>query len=83
MFNKIITAFKGLDKLTKLIINNGLIFCAIICLISIILLVTYNFSFTLPILFSAGLVLFRLSLIFGIEFIICGFVVDGIKKQMI
>ena len=83
MFKKIITSFNNLDKLTKIIMSNGLIFSAFIGLVAIVLLVTYNFSFTFPILFTIGFVLFRLSLIFGIEFVICGFVVDGIKKQMI
>ncbi|MEI3395387.1 MAG: hypothetical protein V8R82_06830 [Clostridia bacterium] len=83
MFNKIIDCFKNLDKLTKLIMNNGLKFCLFLGLISISVLVTYNFSLTIPILFYVGFVLFRLSLIFGIEFVICGIVVDGIKKQII
>ncbi len=83
MFKKIINSFNNLDKLTKIIMSNGLIFSAFIGLVAIVLLVTYNFSFTFPILFTIGFVLFRLSLIFGIEFVICGFVVDGIKKQMI
>ena len=83
MFKKIINSFNNLDKLTKIIMSNGLIFSAFIGLVAIVLLVTYNFSFTFPILFTIDFVLFRLSLIFGIEFVICGFVVDGIKKQMI
>ena len=83
MFKKIINSFNNLDKLTKIIMSNGLIFSAFIGLVAIVLLVTYNFSLTIPILFYVGFVLFRLSLIFGIEFVICGFIVDGIKKQMI
>ena len=83
MFKKIINSFNNLDKLTKIIMSNGLIFSAFIGLVSIVLLATYNFSFTFPILFTIGFVLFRLSLIFGIEFVICAFIVDGIKKQMI
>ena len=83
MFKKIINSFNNLDKLTKIIMSNGLIFSAFIGLVAIVLLVTYNFSLTIPILFYVGFILFRLSLIFGIEFVICGIVVDGIKKQLI
>lgn len=83
MFKNIFYTFKNLDKLTKMIMSYGLKFCLIICLISLTILLTYNFSFTIPILFTIGFILFRLSLIFGIEFVICGFIVDGIKKQMI
>ncbi len=83
MFKNIFYTFKNLDKLTKMIMSYGLKFCLMICLISLAILVTYNFSFTIPILFTIGFILFRLSLIFGIEFVICGFIVDRIKKQMI
>ena len=83
MFKKIFNSFRSLDKLTKLIMMYGLKFCFMICLVSLVILLTYNFSFTMPILFTIGFILFRLSLIFGIEFIICGFVVDGIKKKII
>ena len=83
MFKNIFYAFKNLDKLTKMIMSYGLKFCLMICFISLAILLTYNFSFTIPILFTIGFILFRLSLIFGIEFVICGFVVDGIKKQII
>ena len=83
MFKKIFNSFKSLDKLTKLIMIHGLKFCFTICLVSLVVLLTYNFSFTMPILFTIGFILFRLSLILVIEFIICGYVVDGIKKQNI
>ena len=83
MLKKVFNSFKNLDKLTKLIMSHGLKFCFMICLVSLAILLTYNFTFTIPILFTIGFILFRLSLIFGIEFVICGFVVDGIKKQII
>lgn len=80
MINNILNIFKNLDKLTKIIMKNGLKFCFMIGIISLIILVTYNLSFTVPILFNIGFILFKLSLIFGVEFIICGFAVDIIKK---
>ena len=83
MFRKIFNSFKSLDKLTKLIMGYGIKFCLLICIISLTILLTYNISYTLPILFTIGFILFKLSLIFGIEFVICGFIVDGIKKQII
>ena len=82
MLKKVFNSFKNLDKLTKLIMSHGLKFCFMICLVSLAILLTYNFTFTIPILFTIGFILFRLSLIFGIEFVICGFVVDGIKNKL-
>ena len=83
MINNIINSFKNLDKLVKKIMKIGLKFCSILGMISLIILVTYNLSFTIPIVFTIGLILFKLSLIFGVEFIICGFAADRIKKQIL
>ena len=83
MINNIINSFKNLDKLVKKITKIGLKFCSILGMISLIILVTYNLSFTIPIVFTIGLILFKLSLIFGVEFIICGFAADRIKKQIL
>ena len=83
MINNIINNFKNLDRLVKKIMKQGLKFCSILGVISLIILVTYNLSFTIPILYTIGFILFKLSLIFGVEFIICGFAADKIKKQLI
>ena len=83
MIKKIIEIYKNFDKITYKIMNNGLKFCLIICLVSVFILLTYNFAFQSPFIYYIGISLSRLSLIFGIEFIICGFVVEGIKKQFI
>lgn len=83
MINNIINNFKNLDNLAKKIMKNGLNFCYILAIIALVILITYNLSFTIPILFSVGFIMFKLSLIFGVEFIICGFAVDKIKKQIL
>lgn len=83
MFKKLLESFKNFDKLTYKILKHGLNFCFAICLISVFILLTYELVFTTPFIYYIGISLFRLSLIFGIEFIICSFVVDGIKKQLI
>lgn len=83
MFKKLFDYFKNLDKKTSKIMNYGLKFCFGICIIAVFILFTYVCDFASPFIYYLGINLFRLSLIFGIEFIICGFVVDGIKKQVI
>lgn len=83
MFKSIINNYKNLDKLIYKIMKNGLIFCFTLCLISIIILFTYEVFLSSPSIYYIGLNIFKLSIIWGIEFIICGFVVDGIKKQLI
>lgn len=83
MLKKLIENFKNFDKITFKILKHGLNFCFIICVLSVFTLLTYELIFTSPLIYYIGISLFRLSLIFGIEFIICSFVVDGIKKQLI
>lgn len=82
MIKNFINDFKNLDKLAKKIMKNGLRFCLIISFIALIILIIYELTFTIPILFTIGFGLFKISLIFGIEFVICGFVADKIKKQL-
>ncbi len=83
MLKKIFENFRNLDKITYKIMNYGLKFCFAICLLSVIILLTYSLALPSPFTYYIGINLFKLSLIFSIEFIICGFVVDGIKKQLI
>ena len=82
MFKKIIDTYKNFEKTTNSIIKIGLRFCVFLCLISISILVTYLIS-KVPLTYYIGISIFRLSTIFSIEFIICGFVVDKIKKELI
>lgn len=79
---KIISELKNLDKDTSKIIKCGLLFCNLISLISAIFLLTYiflgsNFSY------HFGLSLMKSSFIFAVEFIICGIIVDFIRKRNI
>ncbi len=83
MFKKIMESYKGFEKITCKILKSGLTFCLALCIISILILLTYNLTGHSPVLYNIGLSLFKLSLTFGIEFIICSFVSDGIKKQLI
>lgn len=82
MLKKIIETYKHFEKKTNYIIKIGFKFCNFLCLLSIIILVTYLISKIL-FLYYIGIMALRLSIVFFIEFIICGFVVDGIKKQLI
>lgn len=83
MIKNLINSFKSFDKVTHRILKYGLEFCFALSMISIIILLTYNLIFATPSLYYIGISLFKLSLVFGIEFIICSIVVDSIKKQMV
>ena len=81
MFKTIINKFNYMDDKTKKILKYGLYFSLIICTLSLLILLTYHF-FTNPNLYYAGLSVFKLSLFFTVEFIICAFAIDTIKQQI-
>ena len=79
---KMISELKNLDKDTFKIMRSGLLFCNFITLIALAILITYiflGFSFY----YHFGLTLMKSSFIFAVEFIICGVVVDFIRKHHI
>ena len=82
MFNKIYTYFKNLDKTTYKILYSGFKFCFLLSFISSIILFSYITFFRTPLVYYIGINIFKLSLIFVVEFIVCGFVADKIKKEM-
>ena len=79
---KMISELKNLDKDTYKIMNYGLLFSTIISLISVAILLTYIFL-GINFLYYLGIVLIEASFSFAVEFIICGIVVDFIRKRRI
>lgn len=73
---------KNLDIKIKQIMHIGFIFSFILCIISSLSLFTYEFFYTFPKLFYAGISLFRTSLMFACMFFICGIGFDSITKEL-
>ena len=81
MIDKMKYTFENLEQQTKKIIKNGVKFCFILCIISLIILLTYDFVIDSPLLFDIGIALFKsnsfLVYLFissiNILFNICGF----------
>ena len=87
MINKFVSmikdTFKSLDKTAVHILKRGLYFCALLCIISVIILFVCQFIAVNPFMFEVGLTMFRASIIFAIEFVICAIAADKIKKQIV
>ncbi len=87
MLNKLISliknSLKNLDKTALHILKRGLYFCFILCIISILILFVFRFITVNSLMSEIGFTLFRCSIIFSIEFIVCAFAADKIKKQII
>lgn len=77
---KMISDLKNLDKDTFKIMKCGLLFCGCIALVAIAILLTYIFLGS-NFLFHLGLALMKSSFTFAVEFVICGIVVDFIRKK--
>lgn len=77
---KLISVFKHLDKDTYKIMNYGVFFSGLVALASVAVLLAYIFL-GIAFLYHFGLALLQSSFTFAVEFIICGIVVDFIRKQ--
>ena len=82
MLKEILDTFKNLEKVTYKIMKSGFNFCFILCLISTLILCLYNTSYSLD-TYYIGIGLFKLSIYFMVEFIVCALVIDNIKNQRI
>ena len=83
MLKNFILNYINIDKKTISILKYGVMFCFLLCIISTIILFTYNYIISDPFIYYLGICLFKLSTIFFIEFIICAYVVDGIINKNI
>ena len=79
---KMISEFKNLDKDTFKIMRYGLLFCSFLTLISVAVLLTYIFI-GYNFFYHLGLTLMKSSFTFAVEFVVCGIVVDFIRKHKI
>ena len=82
ILKNIFCSFKNLEKITYKIMKNGLKFCFSLCLIATFVLSIYNTTYSLN-TYYIGMALFKFSIYLMIEFIVCGFVVDNIKKKIV
>ena len=82
VMQKIISILKNLDKDTYKILKYGLLFSSFLCLSAIGILLGYIFL-GINLFYHLGLVLMQSSFTFAVEFVICGIVVDSLKKYKI
>ena len=82
MIKIIIDKYKSIDDKVKKIMINGFKFSFISLIFSVLILSIYT-TYTLPIIYYCGTLLFKASLMFFVEFIILGIGFDTLKKQMI
>ena len=77
---KLKNLINNLDKVDLKIMKRGLLFCLCIAFFAVTILSIYLFVHNI-FLFELGLSILKLSVYFAVDFIVCGVVVDSIKKQ--
>ncbi len=80
--NQLLLEFKKMDKSILAIMKSGIRFSFYICLMACIILLTYDFIYTVPSVYYIGISLFRTSLFFTVIFIICAFAFSKIQKEI-
>ena len=78
--NKMFLEFKNLSEDTYKIMKYGLLFSGLVCLSAVGVLLAYIFLGVI-FFYHLGLSLLQSSFTFAVEFIVCGIVVDFIKKR--
>lgn len=81
MIKLLIQNYKNLDKKILHILKIGLSSSFIICLVSAMVLLTYMFFFTYPIIYYIGILGVVLGLNFAVSFIISATIIDDVKKE--
>lgn len=80
--NKLLLEFKKMDSSILNLVKTGIRFSSFISILSILILLTYDFVYTSPSIYYIGISLFRSSLFFMVGFVICGFAFNKIKKEI-
>lgn len=82
MRDKIVNIYNSMDKKTKKLMNNGLIFCFVLAVISSLCLLTYNLFYSSITLYYIGFYLFKYSILFSSVFFTFGLGFDKLKKEL-
>lgn len=82
MIAKIISIYSSMDKKTKKLMTNGLIFCFILAVISSLLLLIYDLFYSSITLYYIGFYLFKNSILFASIFLVFALGFDRLKKEL-
>ena len=82
MIKIIIDKCKNIDDKVKKITINGFKFSFAFIIISALVLSTYHL-YSLPIIYTCGIILFKTGIMFIVDFIILGIGFGTLKKQMV
>ncbi len=82
MMKQILLEMKKMDHSITTLMKSGIHFSFGISMIAILILLTYDFLYSIPSVYYIGISLFRTSLFFMVGFIICAFAFQKIMKEV-
>ena len=82
MIKKFKEKVSNIDKKILKVMKLGFKCCLGLGFIACFILLTYHYNINSPDLYYSGILLAKSSLFFFVDFIVCGFAVDTIRKEM-
>lgn len=80
--NQLLLEFKKLDSSILKLMMCGIRFSFVLLILACLVLLTYVFVYTYPIIYRIGFSLFKSSLFFMVGFIVFGFTFNVINKDL-
>ena len=79
---QLLLEFKEMDHSILGLMKSGIGLSFCLSILSILILLTYDFVYTIPFVYYIGVSLFKTSLFFVVGFIICAFAFSKIQKEI-
>lgn len=79
---QLLLEFKEMDRSILRLMKSGMKLSFCLSILSILILLTYDFVYTIPFVYYMGVSLFKTSLFFIVGFIICAFAFSKIQKEI-
>lgn len=79
---QLLLEFKEMDHSILGLMKSGIKFSFCLSVLSILILFTYEFVYTIPLVYYIGFSLFKTSLFFIVGFVICAFAFSKIQKEI-
>ena len=79
---QLLLELKEMDNSILDLMKSGIRFSFLLSILSILILLTYDFIYTIPFIYYIGFSLFKTSLFFMVSFVICAFAFSKIQKEI-
>ena len=79
---QLLLEFKEMDHSILGLMKSGIRLSFGLSILSILILLTYDFIYTIPFVYQIGFSLFKTSLFFIVGFVICAFAFSRIQKEI-